>query len=81
MRVLTADPYRARAVLTADVDIYVSYVSHGASESATSGWWPAGVPFECCATVDVYARCAYSTQTAVLSVFTERWATGSEHGV
>ena len=27
VRVLTADPYRARAVLTADVDIYVSYVS------------------------------------------------------
>jgi hypothetical protein len=79
VQVLTADPYRAVAVLVADTDVFVGHVQHGAGDDITSAWWPQGVPLVVTATVDVHVRCARSDQTARVSVRTERWATGSEH--
>lgn len=77
VQLLTADPRRARAVLLSlDKAVYVGYGQASATDASTMVAWPAGVPFECAATVDVFVQCAEQGQNTMISVATEMWAEG-----
>jgi hypothetical protein len=77
LRVLTADPYRAQAVLIADAPFYFASLLTGVDDNLSSSWWPANVPLPITAVSAVWIRSTLDDLT--ISITTERWATGSTH--
>lgn len=75
VRVLTADPRRARAVLMCiDQAMYVAYSKAAAEDLSTMAVWPAGTPLTIEAVTEVWVIA--DTAAAAVSIITEVWADG-----
>lgn len=73
-QVLRADHWRGRTLLVCGSAFLVAFSEAACQSDTKMATWPANVPLELSATVDVWAKVAAST--ASLSVITERWAEG-----
>lgn len=74
VRVLTADPYRAKAVLTSTSAFSFSFSGANASDTSMMSWWPANTPCVIECVTDVWV--VVGDTTADVSITTERWAAG-----
>lgn len=72
--ILRADHWRGRTLLRGDAAFLVAFSETSCQADSAMAAWPANVPLELTAAVEVWARTA--TGTANLSVITERWAEG-----
>lgn len=74
-KLLSADHRRAKAVLIATGNpIYIAFSNASAQDPSTCGIWPVGVPYTLTADSELWV--GSTTATAVVSIFTEFWATG-----
>lgn len=77
VQLLTADPRRARVtLLSVEEPMYVGYGEGSITDPSTMALWPAGLPFVCDTTVDVFVQCATEAASTTVSVVTELWAEG-----
>lgn len=74
VQILRADHWRGRALLVCASPFLVAFSEASCQADSSMATWPADVPLEVTATSEVWAKVA--TETAVLSVITERWAEG-----
>lgn len=73
-QVLWADHRRARARLVSTSALLIAHTQASAQDASTMAAWPANVPYETNATVDVWVAAAAGTAT--VGVVTELWAEG-----
>lgn len=80
VRLLTADHYRASAVLVGDVAFRVAFGEAAAQSAASMALWPGLEPLVVTAAVEVWVSCdadgSGDPVPAQVSVVTERWAVG-----
>jgi hypothetical protein len=75
VRLLRADHWRASAVFVAfEQDVYLAFNEASAQDTSSMSRWPVSVPFTLTAATELWA--VSSTGTTIVSVTTERWATG-----
>jgi hypothetical protein len=71
---LRPDHRRGLAYIVSPQDFYISFSAFGATQQATSAFWPRSVPCPVAATVDVYVSA--TAGFADVSVISQAWATG-----
>lgn len=76
VRILRADPRRARATLTSPVPFLVALDKASAQEVSQMAFWPAGVPLEVAAVCDIYVAALNGPDIVAVSAVAEMWATG-----
>jgi hypothetical protein len=75
VRLLRADHWRASAVFVAfEQDVFLAFNEASAQDTSSMSRWPVSVPFTLTAATELWV--ASSTSTTMVSITTERWATG-----
>jgi hypothetical protein len=75
IRILRASHYRSSVTLMSiGQPLLIAFTEASASDPSTMAVWPAGTPYTCTATVEIWV--AAQTGTTQLSIITENWADG-----